>query len=576
MNTTLTMPTPRGDAPLTMLLCALGGEGGGVLADWLVDTALHCGHPVQATSIPGVAQRTGATTYYVEISPRSLAELGGRRPVFGLYAVPGALDLLVGSELLELARQAVNGMVSSDRTAVIASSSRTLTTVEKMGLGDGRVPSERLVEVLRRSAQALELHDLGALAAEAGTVISAVMFGAIAGWCVAQGRLPFARQAYEDSIRRTGVGVQASLKGFGLAFDRVSASARGQAAARALLDDLLPTPQPVPSALAGRQADGPANGGLVAADLAAFPDSARQWVRLGHARVVEYQDAAYGRLYLQRLQRIAAVGGEPTAVPGGPGMPRAMDSGDALGTLVGEVARWLALWMAFDDIVRVADLKSRASRWERVQRETQVQAGEVVRLYEHFKPGVEELADLLPPRWAEALRRQEARRLAAGQAPREWSLRLPTHRLHGLLGLRLLASLKGLRRRGSRWANEQAAIERWLQAVEAGARRSLGSGFDLGLEVACCGRLIKGYGSTHRRGRQGLDRLLEALEGRLGGRPADEARVALRQLREAALADEGGMALQRGLAAQGLPQRAVAELPIRFVRRRPAAAETGD
>lgn len=574
MNTNLTVPTPGGDAPLTMLLCALGGEGGGVLADWLVDTALHCGHPVQATSIPGVAQRTGATTYYVEISPRSLSELGGRRPVFGLYAVPGALDLLVGSELLELARQAVNGMVSADRTAVIASSSRTLTTVEKMGLGDGRVPSERLVEVLRRSAQALELHDLGALAAEAGTVISAVMFGAIAGWCVAQGRLPFPREAYEDTIRRAGVGVQASLKGFGLAFDRVSAGARGQAAAQALLDDLLPKPQSAPSAPAWRQADGPANGVLTAADLAAFPDSAREWVRLGHARVVEYQDAAYGRLYLQRLQRIAALGEDQ------PGAARVLDSGDALGTLVGEVARWLALWMAFDDIVRVADLKSRASRWERVQRETQAQAGEVVRLYEHFKPGIEELADLLPPRWAEALRRQESRRLATGQAAREWPLRLPTHRLHGLLGLRLLASLKGLRRRGSRWANEQAAIERWLQAVQVGARRSMDSsleaGLGLALEVARCGRLIKGYGSTHRRGRQNLEQLLDALEGRLSGRPADEAQAALRQLREAALADEGGVALQRGLAAQGLPQRAVAEVPIRFVRRRPAPVEAGN
>ena len=70
--------------PVTILLCALGGEGGGVLADWLVHTARLCGHAVQGTSIPGVAQRTGATTYYVEIFPRPLIELGGRQPVFGL------------------------------------------------------------------------------------------------------------------------------------------------------------------------------------------------------------------------------------------------------------------------------------------------------------------------------------------------------------------------------------------------------------------------------------------------------------------------------------------------------------
>ena len=47
----------------------MGGEGGGVLMDWIVKTAIAAGLPVQATSIPGVAQRTGATTYYIEIWP---------------------------------------------------------------------------------------------------------------------------------------------------------------------------------------------------------------------------------------------------------------------------------------------------------------------------------------------------------------------------------------------------------------------------------------------------------------------------------------------------------------------------
>ena len=61
--------------PISLLVCALGGEGGGVLTEWLVETARHAGYPVQATSIPGVAQRTGATTYYLEFFPVPLAEL---------------------------------------------------------------------------------------------------------------------------------------------------------------------------------------------------------------------------------------------------------------------------------------------------------------------------------------------------------------------------------------------------------------------------------------------------------------------------------------------------------------------
>ena len=114
--------------PITILVAALGGEGGGVLAEWLVDLALRAGHPAQATSIPGVAQRTGATTYYVEIHPQSFAELGGRRPVMSLSPVPGCLDLLVASELLEAVRVIQNGFVSPQRTRLICSTHRTLTT----------------------------------------------------------------------------------------------------------------------------------------------------------------------------------------------------------------------------------------------------------------------------------------------------------------------------------------------------------------------------------------------------------------------------------------------------------------
>ena len=108
--------------PITLLVCALGGEGGGVLTEWLVETARHAGFAAQSTSIPGVAQRTGATTYYIEVFPVPLAELGGRRPVFSLSPVPGALDAIVSSELLETTRQIGNGMSAPPRTCLLYTS----------------------------------------------------------------------------------------------------------------------------------------------------------------------------------------------------------------------------------------------------------------------------------------------------------------------------------------------------------------------------------------------------------------------------------------------------------------------
>src|SRR5207244_9402212 len=89
--------------PIKLLIAALGGEGGGVLASWLHAAGIAAGHFVQGTSVPGVAQRTGATTYYLEIVPGAGARhrASGTRPVLALNAAPGEVDLVVASELLE-------------------------------------------------------------------------------------------------------------------------------------------------------------------------------------------------------------------------------------------------------------------------------------------------------------------------------------------------------------------------------------------------------------------------------------------------------------------------------------------
>ena len=90
--------------PITIAIVALGGEGGGVLADWIVDLAEHGGYLAQATSVPGVAQRTGATIYYVELFAKAAARAAGREPVLGLLPMPGDVDVVLASELMEAAR----------------------------------------------------------------------------------------------------------------------------------------------------------------------------------------------------------------------------------------------------------------------------------------------------------------------------------------------------------------------------------------------------------------------------------------------------------------------------------------
>jgi indolepyruvate ferredoxin oxidoreductase, beta subunit len=533
----------RPDQAFTILLCALGGEGGSVLAGWLVDVARACGHAVQGTSIPGVAQRTGATTYYIEVFPRPSSELGGRRPVFGLYAVPGGVDLLVGTELLEVARQAGAGMVSPERTAVIASTRRTLTTAEKMPLADGRVENEQLAAVLRETARELELFDMAAMAEGAGTVVSAVMLGAVGAWLAGSGALPFPRQAYEAAIRAGGKGSEASLRGFAAAWDRI-ADAHARRAA------VLQIAAQVASGLAPRAATLPAE------VTRRFPADTHEIVALGLARVIEYQDVAYGALYLDRLQRV--LDAERAAAPVAPqSYPTTR-----------ETARWLALWMAFDDIVRVAELKSRASRFARVRAEVNAGDGELLRLYDHFKPGVPEIAALLPRRLAERLQRWDRTRMSRGREPFAVPIALGSHTVLGLLALRALAALRGQRRRGARFALEQALIERWIGAVEHGLRGDAA----LGHELACCGRMIKGYGATNERGKENLLHIVDrlALADGLGTPPQRAAMI--HAAREAALADDAGLALDQVLVRHGAPARPVPEQPIRWVRARPAPA----
>ena len=246
---------------ITVLVAALGGEGGGVMADWLMHAATACGYPAQATSIPGVAQRTGATTYYLEIFPAQREALGGREPVMSLTPSPGNVDLMVASELLEAGRAMQNGYVTPERTTLIASTHRIYATMEKMQMADGRFSSERVLAAAKQLAQRAVLFDMRQLAQDSGTVINAVLFGAMAG----SGALPLPREACEAAIRRSGKGAQASLRGFATGYD-IAAGARQTPAAE---------PRPLPPAT-------------------------REILELGAARLRDYQGEAYARLYLER------------------------------------------------------------------------------------------------------------------------------------------------------------------------------------------------------------------------------------------------------------------------------------
>jgi indolepyruvate ferredoxin oxidoreductase, beta subunit len=544
--------------PISLLICALGGEGGGVLTEWIIATAHHAGYAAQSTSIPGVAQRTGATTYYVEVFPTPIAQLGGKRPVFSLNPVPGALDALVSSELLETTRQIGNGMATAERTRVITSSARTFTTMERMQLADGRIDSARLLGLVQAHSRAHNVFDMGQVAREAGTIVSAVMLGAVAG----SGLFPFKRSDYEAVVGAGGGTSAASLRGFAKAFDIVNAPSATPNVLQSLANMPAETANASPAQIAmvtqalSKNASTTTTFTWVSDEVIdEFPQQVHEMLVLGHTRMTEYQGDDYAQLYVDRLKQVLQA--EQAADP----------SATNQFATTREMARWLALWMAFDDIVRVADLKSRASRWQRVVGEVKAKDEDLLKVYDHFKPGVPEFAALLPASLAHKLTAWDRRRTLKGKTPWALPLKVGTHSIIGMLSLRTLASLKWLRVRGSRYATEQNMIEQWLHGVVQGTQRH----WQLGHEIALCGRLIKGYGSTNERGK---DNLLHVLQHLAQGEDAQQAAIAVQAARTAALADDAGKALDTALVQHGAPARPVKEQPIRFVRRATTQGKT--
>src|SRR5258708_6538436 len=319
--------TPRAT---TIAIVAMGGEGGGVLADWIVDLAEHASYLAQTASVPGVAQRTGFTVYYIEIFPKGLAVAANKAPILALMPVPGELDIVLASELMEAGRAIQRGMVTPDRTILIASTHRIYSMTEKTALGDGQVDAKSLIE-------------------------------------------------------------------------------GGQAAARDFVHN----------------------------DFA------------GIQRLADYQDVDYAAWYLDKLKPIL---GRETAY------------GNGSVALLSETARYLALWMSYEDVTRVADLKTRDTRFARVHQESRANANQLVQIKEFLHPGVEEISDMLPAslgRWllnSGWTRRWIERFTRKGRVVHSTSL-------WGFLQLYGVAALRPWRRRSLRFAEEQKRICAWLEQI---------------------------------------------------------------------------------------------------------------
>ncbi len=543
-----------GRRPLTLAILALGGEGGGVLADWVVSLATDAGWLAQNTSVAGVAQRTGATVYYVEMAPPAIAPTGRTvraEPVMSIFPTPGEVDVVIASELMECGRAIQRGFCTPGRTVLITSTHRVYSIDERMALGDGRVDDALLLGAARDASRRLVAGDFASVAEGAGSVISASLFGALA----ASEALPFAREQFERTIRSSGRAAEPSLAAFSAAYDLARAAppvsngasgapgaepvaAGGPAASIEVMDapsrrverekaqteaERRRIAAADPTALVGPDLHG------LARRVGDLPEAARSTILHGLVRTAVYQDVGYAERYLDRVGRLAAVDPDPQGAA----------------ALTVEAARHLALWMCYQDTIHVALQKTRRARLERIRTEARAGAGQRIDVHEFLHPRVDEITDTLPAALGASLRRSRTFQRLIGAATRDGMI-LNTTSVRGYTLLTLMARCRPLRPRSLRFQREQRAIDAWLTAAREAA---LAGDASLAGEILSCQGVLKGYGETWERGETSFRKLMAAA-GALAHR--EDAGVRLAELRAAALADEAGAALDGKLREYAL------------------------
>ena len=477
--------------PVRILISALGGEGGGVLASWLADAAINDGYVAQRTSVPGVAQRTGSTTYYIE-----MLRTQGRAPILSLAPTAGEVDLFIATELLEAGRLIQAGFVTPDRTTTIAPLRRVYAITEKIAMADGRADSDLILSAAKSFSKACNIGDFQAMADEARTHLNAVLFG------LAAHSLSISSQACHKAIETDSRAVEANLRGFdaGYGFD---------GAKSAVVESLIAEP-------ASSTFD---------ALIAGLPQEAQANARAGVERLADFQGKSYARLYLERLQRFA--------------IKREADA-----ALMAELARHLAVRMSSEDVVRVAQLKLRETRLAQVRAEARARPGDIVRIIEFLKPGPSECLCMLPAPLARGLLRLVR---VVGMEHASIPMRVHTTGLWGFLQLRTLASLRFLRPISLRAEQEKEWIEAWLDLVEQALSHDLLAAHEI-IETA---QLVRGYGDTWERGHANWRRIADdIIKPMLAGaiNPSHFSNAVL-QARLAAVADPEGKRLDALVAS---------------------------
>jgi indolepyruvate ferredoxin oxidoreductase beta subunit len=472
----------KAKAPITVLIAAVGGQGGQLFAQWFFDAARIAGFAPVGVGLPGLSQREGATTYYLEFftNPEDTS-------LFSPFPEKGQVQILIGLELLELLRAIQSGYFSADGV-IVGSTHRILTAEEKLPIKGGFITEQQALPILHRAARQCIVFDAVKATSLAGLserAANAILLGALA----ASEVLPFPTYAFRKAIEHYGVAVNLNLRAFefGLKYREWSDKLNQLESEWMTEWEQIPEPNLPESVRRKMEALSLDN------EMASTLKQAARWL-------CHYQDAQYFARYLDCLQAI---------------FEHDRESGSSL-LVTKEVARVLALRMAYEDAIRVAQLKTQRQRFARLRREHHIADDVVYSVVDFFSPDWNELTGLLPVKVTgdeghgttkfqspipdpQSLSEVEDLPTLPSQVEElkrpAVQLKLETTSLLGFLMLKALLLLKPLRPYSQRFRNEWEAIMEWLSAVDW----ALSDDYDFAFLVARSGEMVRGYGRTRRK-----------------------------------------------------------------------------
>ncbi len=460
---------------IKILIPAVGGQGGGVLTEWIVQAFFLEDFDAQGISLPGLSQRGGSTVYYLEAHPRPKSE---EKPlIFAQFPVPGEVDIILAQEFLELGRALELGY-GSDKTTIVTSTHRIYSTLEKMPVGSGIYSDENLRKLAAAfSTRMIELNALELAKANGmdELAVNAILLGALC----ESGAVPIDKNSFITAIEMVGVATNASLKAFEVGWEYAHSN-HEQAAPDAVqwgsfvkerLDKLEgPNKEAYASRVKAIESDYPLNLRVILAESV--------------FRLIDYQDIKYADKYLEEVNRIYVIDTNTKA------------SSFKLTELY---AKNLALLMSYEDGIRVAELKIKSDRFKRIREEMRLRDDQVFHVVDYLKPDAEEIYGLLPyalvapvisftqTRLFKKIWRRK-KPLTMGQTP-------VTNSFSGYLRMWMLTKIKFMRPHSFRYNKEYRLIKRYTEAVIKYSEYD----YKLASLVAGSVQMVKGYGRVRRR-----------------------------------------------------------------------------